>query len=68
MLIDNKHPFYAPAWRRWTIIAVTFGWTALEWMTMSYFWAVLATAIALHALWTLVITFPSEKSPTDGTP
>lgn len=69
-LIDPNHPTYRPLWVRLLIVAVCFGWAAVEIFTGDPFWAVLAGAAGAYAAYMLLITFnptpPADKSESPG--
>ena len=39
-LIDPKHPFLQPAWRRYLIVAACFGWAVVEFTMGNEPWAI----------------------------
>lgn len=61
MLIDPRHPFYRPLWRRVLIVAVPLGWAAVEVSAGAPFWGMLFAAIGFYALWVLVLRFPRDE-------
>lgn len=59
-LIDPKHPFFAPAWRRWATVVLPLIWTAVEIATNSPGWAILFGVMGVYAFYVLIWTFPVE--------
>ncbi|ANM05483.1 hypothetical protein AMC78_CH03420 [Rhizobium phaseoli] len=65
-LIDPKHPTYQRLWVRIAIVAVCFGWAAVEIVGGDPFWAVLSAAAGAYAFYMLFWTFnaqPEAASP-----
>jgi hypothetical protein len=56
-LIDPNHPVYRHLWVRLAIIAVCFGWAAVEFITGDPFWGVLAGGAGAYAFYVLIWTF-----------
>jgi hypothetical protein len=61
--IEQAHPFYRAAWRRWLIVGSTVVWTLFEWfVAKDPFWGTIAIAFAGYAAWALIYTFPAEAA------
>ncbi|RAU19267.1 hypothetical protein DN062_03095 [Nitrincola tibetensis] len=56
--------FFRPKHRRILAILLCLFWTAVEWLTGAYFWAVIASALSAYAYWSFFYTF-DEKANTD---
>ncbi len=65
-LIDNTHPFYRKAWRRWLIIGICAFWCAFEFATGTPFWGILAGALAVYCWHVLIRTFPEGEGEGEG--
>ncbi|MFS8044224.1 hypothetical protein [Rhizobium sp. BR 314] len=59
-LIDPTHPIYKPLWVRILIVAVCFGWSAVETFGSQPFWAMLSGALGAYAAWMLLLNFKPE--------
>ena len=59
-LIDPSHPLYKPLWVRILIVAVCFGWAAVETFGPQPFWAVLSGALGAYAAWMLLLNFKPQ--------
>ena len=59
-LIDPTHPIYKPLWVRILIVAVCFGWSAVETLGSQPFWAMLSGALGAYAAWMLLLNFKPE--------
>ena len=59
-LIDPSHPLYKPLWVRILIVAVCFGWAAVESFGPQPFWAVISGALGAHAAWMLLLNFKPQ--------
>ncbi|MEC3860303.1 hypothetical protein VK792_03320 [Mesobacterium sp. TK19101] len=56
-LLDTKHPFFRPAWRRYALVAVSFIWAGVELSYGSQIWAYLCAAIGGFLAWKLIVTW-----------
>lgn len=56
-LIDPNHPAYRRLWVRIAIVAVCFGWAAVEIIGGDPFWAVISAGAGAYAYYTLFWTF-----------
>lgn len=61
-LLDPSHPFFRPAWRRYSLVAACFLWAGLEWNFDNTIWAYLFAAIGGFLAWHLILTW----KPDDG--
>ncbi|MGL4488551.1 MAG: DUF3329 domain-containing protein [Rhizobiaceae bacterium] len=55
-IIGASHPFFRPAVRRYSVVAVCLIWTAVEWTFGDAFWGIISGGIfglaAYELLWT----------------
>ncbi|MFC5587145.1 DUF3329 domain-containing protein [Nitratireductor kimnyeongensis] len=56
-MIDARHPFFRPLWRRVAVVAVCLGWGVFEFVSGAPFWGILYTAVGVYAAWSLLYTF-----------
>ncbi|MFB2562003.1 hypothetical protein [Rhizobium sp. IMFF44] len=59
-LIDPSHPIYKPLWVRILIVAVCFGWAAVETLGSQPFWAMLSGALGAYSAWMLLLNFKPQ--------
>lgn len=59
-LIDPKHPFFQPAWRRWLLVAGPFAWAFVEFYQGSTIWAYLSAAIGGFLAVNLIFQWPKD--------
>ncbi|ENN88042.1 hypothetical protein RHSP_51204 [Rhizobium freirei PRF 81] len=59
-LIDPSHPIYKPLWVRILIVAVCFGWAAVETLGAQPFWAMLSGALGAYSAWMLLLNFKPQ--------
>ncbi|MFC7705354.1 hypothetical protein ACFQXB_14230 [Plastorhodobacter daqingensis] len=59
-LIDPRHPFFRPRWRRWATVVVPAAWALVEVSSGQLLWAGLFGAAAAYAGYVLILTYPSE--------
>lgn len=52
-LFDLQIPFFVPVWRRIAVIAVCFGWGALEYFNNEPFWGALFCGLGVLSVWQL---------------
>jgi hypothetical protein len=68
-LIDPSHPIYKPLWVRILIVAVCFGWAAVETLGSQPFWAMLSGALGAYSAWMLLLNFkPQPPATTSDAP
>jgi hypothetical protein len=61
-LIDQKHPFFQPLWRRIVIVAAVAAWLAFEvFYTRDTLWMSVAAGMLAYGAWSFLINWP--KSP-----
>lgn len=61
-MIDQKHPFFQPLWRRIAIVALVVGWLGFEVIyTRDSLWISVATVMLIYGIWSFFISWP--KSP-----
>ncbi|WP_176086713.1 DUF3329 domain-containing protein [Martelella sp. HB161492] len=53
---DLKHPMLKPLWLRLLLIAVCFGWAAVELTIGSRFWAGAVIAAGLYMVWVFFLS------------
>ena len=61
-LIDPNHPFFAPAWRRYAVVASCLGWAAVEFLTGGAFWGVLFGALGVYSAWMLIVAYKPPQA------
>lgn len=61
-LFDPSHPFFRPAWRRYLLVVVSFGWAFVEYSYGNTLWAYLFAAIGGYLAWHLIVFW---KTPED---
>lgn len=49
--------FFRPLWIRLAIVAACAGWAVLEWVHGESGWAMIAGAVTLYGVWSLLIAF-----------
>lgn len=64
-LIDPSHPMYKPLWVRILIVAVCFGWAAVETLGSQPFWAMLSGALGAYSAWMLLLNFKPQPPATN---
>jgi hypothetical protein len=57
MTPTNRHPWFAPLYRRVAVVAVCVLWLGLEAYGGSELWTVVAVAVTGYAVWALLITY-----------
>ncbi|WGW05534.1 hypothetical protein [Tropicibacter oceani] len=62
-LLDPRHPFFRPLWRRVLIVALCFAWALFELVTGAPVWALLFAALGGYCAYLLLITF--DPQPPD---
>ena len=63
-LLDTSHPFFRPAWRRYLIVALCFGWATFEMRNGNDIWAYLFAGIGGFLAYQLIFAFPKDP-PSD---
>jgi hypothetical protein len=66
-LIDVRHPFFRPVWRRVLITAFLVGWTVFEVGWGSMFWAMLFGALGVFCFYEFFVAYdPANYEDRDG--
>jgi hypothetical protein len=61
-LIDQKHAFFQPLWRRIVIVGLVAAWLGFEVIyTKDTLWMSVATVMLIYGVWSFFINWP--KSP-----
>ncbi|SLN39101.1 hypothetical protein [Roseisalinus antarcticus] len=56
-LIELRHPFFRPRWRRVAVTVVCLGWSVVEFSGDNTFWGMLFGAIGLLCLYEFFIVY-----------
>jgi len=59
-LIDPKHPFFKPAWRRYLLVAAPFLWAGVEYAHENQIWAYLFAGIGGYLAWNLIFVWKQD--------
>jgi hypothetical protein len=65
-LLDVRHPWFNPLWRRLLTVAAVLGWTAVEIAGGNLFWAILFGSAGLWLAWQFLVVWkpqPDRKDP-----
>jgi hypothetical protein len=62
MLLDNRHPFFRPLWRRVLTVLVCLVWSVIEFATGAPFWGTIAIGLAGYGVWALFITYEADET------
>lgn len=57
MTPTNRHPWFAPLYRRLAVTAAALAWLGLELYGGETFWIVFAAGVAAYAVWALLLTY-----------
>lgn len=57
MTPTNRHPWFAPLYRRIAVVVVCLIWLGLEIHGGEEIWALFAVAVTGYAVWSLLITY-----------
>ena len=61
-LIDQKHPFFQPLWRRIAIIAAVAVWLGFEvFYTKDTLWMSVATVMLIYGVWSFFLNWPKSS-------
>ena len=65
-LLDQRHPFFRPFWRRIAVVLLLAFWTVIEIVSGNPFWALLVGGIGAYAIYVFFFDFdlPGDH-PTD---
>ncbi|MCU0908672.1 MAG: hypothetical protein MUF73_14825 [Rhodobacteraceae bacterium] len=66
MLIDPRHPFYRPKWRRIVIVLLPLIWAGVEFVNGAVFWGMIFGAIGVYAAWVLILIWPKDLDGPQG--
>jgi len=61
MTPTNRHPWFAPLYRRIAVVAVCLVWLGLEVYGGEEIWGIFALAVTGYAVWSLLITYRPPK-------
>ena len=53
----NRHPWFAPLYRRIAVVAICVGWLGLEIYGGEQIWTLFAVAVTGYAVWSLLISY-----------
>ncbi|MBJ3761967.1 hypothetical protein ILP92_04295 [Maribius pontilimi] len=59
-IVDTRHPFYRPLWRRVAITGFCMLWTAFELWQGNHGWAVIVGGMAALCAYEFFIAFPKD--------
>lgn len=66
-MLGNRHPFFAPVWRRVITVALTGGWAVLETAWGNSAWAFGFGALAAYCFYEFFVIFdPKNYEDPDG--
>ena len=65
-LIDFRHPFFRPLWRRVVVTLVLLGWTGFEISLGNLVWAALFGALGAYAAYVFFFAFDTDSEDTSG--
>lgn len=57
-LLDPRHPFFRPAWRRYLVTGAPFAWAFVEYSNGHVLWAYLFAGIGGYLGWNLILRWP----------
>jgi hypothetical protein len=61
-LIDQKHPFFQPLWRRVVIVGFVAAWLGFEVIyTKDTLWMSVATVMLVYGIWSFFLNWPKES-------
>lgn len=66
-LLDVRHPFFRPLWRRIAVVVLCLGWGVFEFSGSNTFWGVLFVGIGLYCAYEFFVVFDpdGETKPDD---
>ncbi len=62
-LLELRHPFFLPMWRRVLLVALLAGWVGLEIAMGNVIWALLAGGIGVYAGYVFFFAFDQDNPP-----
>ncbi|MBL8909044.1 MAG: DUF3329 domain-containing protein [Rhizobiales bacterium] len=61
-LIDQKHPFFQPLWRRIALVGVVAVWLGFEVLyTRDTLWISVATIMLIYGIWSFFLNWPKQS-------
>lgn len=60
-LIDLRHPFFRPLWRRVAVVVVCLAWGAFEFATGSVFWGTVFAGVGVVCAWQFFTDFDPDN-------
>lgn len=66
-ILDLRHPFLRPMWRRVVMVAFLAVWTGIEILGGNPYWAMLAGGIGVYAIWVFFFSFEAPDAVADDT-
>lgn len=61
-MIDQKHPFFQPLWRRIVIVGLVAVWLAFEVIyTKDTLWMSVATVMLIYGIWSFFLNWPKQS-------
>lgn len=60
-IIDAKHPYFKPLWRRIAVVVACLGWALFEALNGQSLWAAAFAAIGFYSAWVLIFRFEPES-------
>lgn len=62
----NRHPWFAPLYRRIAVVVVCVAWLGLELYGGEHIWTLFALAVTGYAVWSLLISYrPPDPPPQE---
>jgi hypothetical protein len=61
MIPTDRHPWFAPLYRRVAVVAVCVVWLALEAYAGEQVWTIIAVAVTGYAVWALLISYQAPE-------
>jgi len=60
---DLQVPFFIPLWRRIAVVAVSLGWSVVEFTAEAHFWGFVFAGLGVFAAWQLLLSgWPNDES------
>jgi hypothetical protein len=60
-MIDQKHPFFQPLWRRIVIVGLVAVWLGFEVIyTKDTLWMSVATVMLIYGIWSFFLNWPKQ--------
>lgn len=61
MIPTNRHPWFAPLYRRIAVVAICLVWVAMEAYTGEQVWTFIAVVVTGYAVWSLLISYEDAE-------